>query len=92
MRPEKIRILDDGAPRRTALHVEGGTIADVAYAGMITRYVVALDAGGELQVVRQNLETSSAEALEDAGGRCRSRGVRSRRTRSTRVPQDQEEA
>ena len=34
---------------------------------MITRYLVALDAGGELQVVRQNLETSSAEALEQVG-------------------------
>jgi putative spermidine/putrescine transport system ATP-binding protein len=30
--------------------------------------VVELDGGGELQVVRQNLETSSAEAL-DARGR-----------------------
>jgi putative spermidine/putrescine transport system ATP-binding protein len=34
---------------------------------MVTRYLVALDAGGELQVVRQNLETSSAEALEQRG-------------------------
>ena len=34
---------------------------------MVTRYVVDLDAGGELQVVRQNLETSSAEALEQRG-------------------------
>ncbi len=31
---------------------------------MVTRYVVELDGGGELQVVRQNLETSSAEALD----------------------------
>jgi putative spermidine/putrescine transport system ATP-binding protein len=34
---------------------------------MITRYLVELDAGGELQVVRQNLETSSAEAQEQRG-------------------------
>ena len=34
---------------------------------MITRYLVELEAGGELQVVRQNLETSSAEALEQRG-------------------------
>jgi len=66
VRPEKIRILDDGE-RPAAMHVESGTIADVAYAGMVTRYVVALDAGGELQVVRQNLETSSADALEHRG-------------------------
>jgi putative spermidine/putrescine transport system ATP-binding protein len=34
---------------------------------MITRYLVVLDAGGELQVVRQNLETTSAEAVEQGG-------------------------
>ena len=34
---------------------------------MITRFVVDLDAGGELQVVRQNLETTSAEAQEQRG-------------------------
>ena len=66
VRPEKIRILDDG-DRPAGEHVEAGTVADVAYAGMVTRYVVALDAGGELQVVRQNLETSSADALEHRG-------------------------
>ena len=49
------------------MHTEGGRVRDVAYAGMITRYRVELDAGGELQVVRQNLETSSAEALEQVG-------------------------
>ena len=66
VRPEKIRLLDPSASA-DGLHVESGTVADVAYAGMITRYRVALDAGGELQVVRQNLETSSAEAHETAG-------------------------
>jgi putative spermidine/putrescine transport system ATP-binding protein len=38
---------------------------------MVTRYQVELDQGGELQVVRQNLETSSAEALEQKGKRVR---------------------
>jgi putative spermidine/putrescine transport system ATP-binding protein len=66
VRPEKVRLLDPGEPA-DGLHTEKGRIRDVAYAGMITRYLVALDAGGELQVVRQNLETSSAEALEQAG-------------------------
>ena len=45
-----------------------GSIREVVYAGMVTRYLVDLDGGGELQVVRQNLETSSGEAL-DAKGR-----------------------
>jgi hypothetical protein len=38
---------------------------------MLTRYVVELDSGGELVVVRQNLETSSQEALEARGRRVR---------------------
>jgi putative spermidine/putrescine transport system ATP-binding protein len=65
VRPEKIRILA-GEPT-AGLHVEQGRVRDVSYVGPLTRYVVALDAGGELQVVAQNLETTSAEALEDKG-------------------------
>jgi putative spermidine/putrescine transport system ATP-binding protein len=66
IRPEKVVLLDSGAAA-DGMHTEGGRIRDVAYAGMITRYLVELEAGGELQVVRQNLETSSAEALEQVG-------------------------
>ena len=66
IRPEKVRLLEQGdAPG--GLHSEGGRVRDVAYAGMVTRYLVVLDGGGELQVVCQNIETSSAEALEQAG-------------------------
>jgi putative spermidine/putrescine transport system ATP-binding protein len=66
VRPEKIFLVENGkAP--SGLHVEEGTIRDVLYAGMITRYLIDLAAGGELQVVRQNLETSSAEAQEQRG-------------------------
>jgi putative spermidine/putrescine transport system ATP-binding protein len=66
VRPEKIRLLEP-AEEGAGLHTERGVIRDVAYAGMVTRYLVQLEQGGELQVVRQNLETSSAEALELAG-------------------------
>ncbi len=66
VRPEKVRLLDPG-DATDGMQTEAGHVRDVAYAGMITRYLVALDAGGELQVVRQNLETSSAEALAQAG-------------------------
>jgi putative spermidine/putrescine transport system ATP-binding protein len=66
VRPEKIRLLAPTDPTE-GFETEKGTVRDVAYAGMITRYLVALDAGGELQVVRQNLETSSAQALEQVG-------------------------
>ena len=64
VRPEKVRILDEGETPPDGLHVEEGRIRDVSYAGMLTRFVVELDRGGELQVVRQNLEMSSTEALE----------------------------
>jgi putative spermidine/putrescine transport system ATP-binding protein len=66
VRPEKVRIVDGPAE---GLHTEGGVVRDVAYAGMLTRFTVELDAGGELQVVRQNLETSSAEVLGQRGER-----------------------
>jgi putative spermidine/putrescine transport system ATP-binding protein len=70
IRPEKVRLLSEGETA-DGLHVEAGTVEDVAYVGMVTRYLVALDAGGELQVVRQNLETSSQEAQELRGRRVR---------------------
>jgi len=70
IRPEKVRLLGEGETA-DGLHAEAGTVEDVAYVGMVTRYLVALDAGGELQVVRQNLETSSQEAQELRGRRVR---------------------
>jgi putative spermidine/putrescine transport system ATP-binding protein len=66
IRPEKIHLLEDGEPT-DGMHTEPGRIRDVSYAGSVTRYIVELDSGGELQVVRQNLETSSQEALEQRG-------------------------
>jgi putative spermidine/putrescine transport system ATP-binding protein len=68
VRPEKVRILPSGdGAVGDGLVVEAGRVKDVSYVGPLTRYVVALDAGGELQVVRQNLETTSAQVVEDQG-------------------------
>jgi len=65
IRPEKIHMHeDDGAG-------EPGTVREVVYVGMVTRYIVDLDAGGQLVVIKQNLETSSQEALEARGKRVR---------------------
>jgi putative spermidine/putrescine transport system ATP-binding protein len=66
VRPEKIQMHfeDTGGG-------EPGRVRDVVYVGMFTRYTVELDSGGELTVVKQNLETSSAEALESRGKRVR---------------------
>ncbi len=65
VRPEKVRMLNGDRP--DGLHTERGRIVDVAYAGMITRYLVELEGGGTLQVIRQNLESSSQEELERQG-------------------------
>jgi putative spermidine/putrescine transport system ATP-binding protein len=64
IRPEKVRLLEGP---HDGLHTEAGVVRDVAYAGMVTRYLVDLAGGGELQVVRQNLETTSSQALEQQG-------------------------
>jgi putative spermidine/putrescine transport system ATP-binding protein len=50
VRPEKI-LMNGGAG-------EPGVVKDVQYAGAVTRYVVELDSGERLVVVRQNLESS----------------------------------
>jgi putative spermidine/putrescine transport system ATP-binding protein len=64
IRPEKIHMRVDGPG-------EPGVIREVVYVGMVTRYIVDLDSGGQLVVIRQNLETTSQEALEEQGKRVR---------------------
>jgi putative spermidine/putrescine transport system ATP-binding protein len=71
VRPEKIDLLDDGEQGRAGSHLEEGTIRDVQYVGPVTRYHVALDRGGEVQVLTQNLEESSSEVLATRGRRVR---------------------
>jgi len=66
IRPEKVKLLAPGEAAE-GLQTEAGKIVDVAYAGMVTRYTVALEAGGELQVVRQNLEESSVDVASERG-------------------------
>jgi putative spermidine/putrescine transport system ATP-binding protein len=71
VRPEKIDLLDDGREPRPDWHVEGGVVSDVQYVGPVTRYHVALDDGGLLQVLEQNLEEGSSQVLEAKGRRVR---------------------
>ena len=71
IRPEKIQMVGESESLPGGDHQEAGRILEVVYVGMLTRYVVELDSGGELVVVRQNLETSSQEALEARGRRVR---------------------
>ena len=66
IRPEKIQLLD-ASTAPNGLRTERGRIAEIAYAGMITRYTVALEGGGELQLVRQNVEGASTDAASEQG-------------------------
>jgi putative spermidine/putrescine transport system ATP-binding protein len=66
VRPEKIRILSDAAGDG-----EPGRVQVAAYLGPSTKYVVALDRGGELTAVQQNLETSSSDVRGQEGKRVR---------------------
>jgi putative spermidine/putrescine transport system ATP-binding protein len=63
VRPEKIRLGEPDAQPGADEIAASGRIAKVVYLGPDTRYIVALDAGGELVVTQQNLATSSTEAL-----------------------------
>ena len=67
VRPEKIRLADPGSPVADDELSAMGEIRDVIYLGSDTRYIVALEAGGELVVTQQNLETSSMEVLAARG-------------------------
>jgi putative spermidine/putrescine transport system ATP-binding protein len=72
VRPEKIRMLsvDEPAPDG-GLEVVAGTVREVAYLGPVTRYIVDLDEGRTLVALRQNLDISAGQALEERGRRVR---------------------
>jgi len=67
VRPERIQLLDVRETPEAGTHVEDGTVQEVIYAGMVTRYAVQLDRGGRLLAVQQNLE--SAAGASDLRGR-----------------------
>src|SRR5579864_441197 len=56
VRPEKIRILADDDRADADMTVEPGTVEEVVYVGMSTRYVVRLGRGEQLVAVRQNMD------------------------------------
>jgi putative spermidine/putrescine transport system ATP-binding protein len=66
VRPEKIRLLEPEQQEG-----EPGTIRAAVYVGPVTKLVVALEAGGELTVIQQNLATSSRDVHEMEGRQVR---------------------
>ena len=71
VRPEKIHLADPGEEPTAAQCSINGTVREVVYLGVNTRYIVSLDGGGELVVVQQNQATSSMQALAARGRQVR---------------------
>jgi putative spermidine/putrescine transport system ATP-binding protein len=69
VRPEKISLLEDGEQPPPGSQTEAGRIREVSYLGVLTRFTVELDAGGELVVARQN--GASAGLPAERGARVR---------------------
>ncbi len=67
VRPEKIRLAEPDDPVADDETSATGHVTEVVYLGSDTRYIVGLDAGATLVVTRQNLATSSMEALAAQG-------------------------
>src|SRR5438105_3242642 len=61
VRPEKLRMLLDGEDAASGMRVEPGTVEQVVYVGMSTRYLVRLDRGEQLVAVRQNVEAAGSD-------------------------------
>jgi len=70
VRPEKLRMLDDGLEAARGMAVEEGTVEQVVYVGMSTRFIVRLDRGEQLVAVRQNMD-ALGQALRYEGRRVR---------------------
>ena len=62
VRPEKIRILAEEETPAPGMRVEPGTVEEVVYVGMSTRYLVRLDRGEQLVAVRQNMDAADDAA------------------------------
>jgi putative spermidine/putrescine transport system ATP-binding protein len=76
VRPEKIHLGHKDAPALADACLAEGTVKEVVYLGLYTRYVVALDAGADLIVVQQNLATTSTDVAAVRGQRVRVQWLR----------------
>ena len=67
VRPEKVHLEDAGSAIPDGSVGADGSVHDVVYLGSDTKYRVDLAAGGSLEVIKQNVATSSSEALAQKG-------------------------
>ena len=66
-----VRMLEEGDDVPPGAVTEPGLVQEVVYLGSVTRFLVELERGETLVVVRQNLETSAEEAIAERGRRVR---------------------
>jgi putative spermidine/putrescine transport system ATP-binding protein len=71
IRPEKIRLTSLTESPGPGTFSTTGSVRDVIYLGIFTRYLVELDGGGDLVVAQQNLETTSMDVLSARGQQVR---------------------
>ncbi len=73
IRPEKIRMSPEDEENRSLSSADfcmvAGTIRDVIYLGVTTRYLVEVDGGGDLTVVQQNLDPVPGDVVGARGNR-----------------------
>jgi putative spermidine/putrescine transport system ATP-binding protein len=71
IRPEKIHLGNANEQAAPDSYVTDGSVRDVIYLGLYTRYLVELEGGGDLVVVEQNLKTTSMDVLKIKGQKVR---------------------
>jgi len=67
VRPEKIHLAPASEKPDKDAFGALGTVRDVVYLGLYTRYLVELEGGGDLVVVEQNQDATSMDALKTKG-------------------------
>ncbi len=71
VRPEKIRLAPVDAPVDLGMCTLEGTVNEVVYLGMYTRYAVTLPQGVDIVVVQQNLNATAATSHVTTGQKVR---------------------
>lgn len=71
VRPEKIHLGSQNEPVGSDMYSIDGTVRDVVYLGLYTRYLVEIGAGIDLVVISQNLKTTSADVHSAKGSAAR---------------------
>ncbi|MEK6751530.1 MAG: ABC transporter ATP-binding protein [Chloroflexota bacterium] len=67
IRPEKIHLGFDGDTPAVGMAALDGTVREVVYLGLYTRYLVEIEGGVDLVVIEQNLKTTSMDVLSAKG-------------------------